>query len=317
MRHRNLLKNIIHQILNNFIRVSRMYKSVMQYFSAFSLLMFTSVSFSQGSYQVELSASYLKEETNTIDDKFEANLLTAEIFFDKVETASHPFAEAAYLEHTSSLLVRYVDSELATPSYDIDYASAGLEANYVVPDSLYILKALYSSLEADYKGGVNGSIDGDALGFGAGIYLTDNSSIVLSYLQLDYDFEIISFLASSNKATDIDIEYKRIQALEDGRAYGFIASLMSSEFETATTSEINTIIDVAFDYYFNRSISVGAEIEINSGDDKAEEGNAVGINASMYLTPVFSVYASLNQFSADNVDGDDNDKVLLGASARF
>ena len=71
------------------------------------------------------------------------------------------------------------------------------------------------------------------------------------------------------------------------------------------------------DYYLDQSISIGASIDLNSGDDKSDEGKAIGVNVNVFLVPAFSVYAEVIQFNADNALGEDSDEFIVGATARF
>lgn len=70
-------------------------------------------------------------------------------------------------------------------------------------------------------------------------------------------------------------------------------------------------------YYFNRRISLGGELEINSGDEKDEEGKTLGIDFNTFITPSFSINISFEKFFADNDEGEDEKTFFFGILARF
>ena len=272
-------------------------------------------SYSQNSYQVEYTAGLSKYKENT--SKQEGIIIAVEMFLDKVETGSHPYAEAAFLEQASSLGIAYIDTEITTTSFDIDFTDRLLLASYVVPNSLFILQAGYAVSDGDIKNGVNGTSEADTIILGIGKYLNNHSALSLNYTQQDNSVTILPATFSDAKNTLISIDYKLIEEFPNGNAYNFEASITSAEFEFNAISETNTIIDFSGDYYYDQSTSVGVSIDLNTGDDKADEGKTLGVNISKYLTPVFALMVDYNKFSADNISGEDSDTVVISGTARF
>ena len=83
---------------------TNVYQHALQYYAVFLILLtLPAASYSQSSYQVEYTAEFSRAK-ETID-KQKQIALSAEIFFDEVATNSHPYAEAAFLEHASSFLL--------------------------------------------------------------------------------------------------------------------------------------------------------------------------------------------------------------------
>lgn len=295
-----------------------MYKIVLQKLSALLFLSILPVAtFAQNNYQVEYTANYSRDNENI--DKLETGILAAEIYFDEIMVGSHPFAEAAFLEKSSGLALAYLDAEFASGILGVDRKGMLVLAFYVVPKSELIIQAGYLMADTDINNGFNGRIDTDSIIVGFGSYLSSNSAILFNYEKDDLDVEIAPGLlpATKEKHTQFQLEYKLVKALDAGKAFNVEALIASSEFKDDTTSETNTIVSFSGDYYMDQSVSVGASIDLNSGDDKSDEGKALGINVNLFLTPAFSVYAELIQFNADNSTGEDSDEFVVGATARF
>ncbi|MDH5711723.1 MAG: hypothetical protein OEZ15_08690 [Gammaproteobacteria bacterium] len=293
-----------------------MHKFVIQYCAiALVLLSLPAVSYSQSSYKIEIGAELSKENQNTSDNK--NTLLSAQIFFDEVTIGSHPYAEAAFLEQTSSIGIGYSNFDITSNAFDFSGDQIIFGVDYVLPDSLIILQGGITSADGDYKNGLKGGFDADGIFIGIGKYITENSAITIRYLQLDGDANFVPSIKITSKLTEIGVDYKIVEELRDGAAFKFEASFTSSDMDMDTTSETNTIIEFSGDYYQNQSISIGASLEINSGDDKGSEGKTFGLNLGMFLTPVFAIAVEFNQFMADNTSVDDSDEVVLVGAVRF
>lgn len=279
------------------------------------LLILPVVSYSQNSYQVEVGAGFARDKENS--SEMENTALVAEIFFDEITTDSHPYAEAAFLKQASSLTAGYLDNDFTSTVFEYSEDVVLLGVNYVVPDSLVLFQAGYIAGDGEYRNGLRGDFKADGIFVGIGKYVTDHSTIIVNYSQLDGEANFVPSTTSTIKTTEIGVEYKTVEKLQGDAAFNFEASLASSDTDINTTSETNTIIGFSGDYYLDKSISVGASLEINSGDDKSDEGKTVGLNLSMFLTPSFAVFVEFNQFIADDASGDDSDEVAFGGVARF
>jgi len=269
------------------------------------------------SYQVELSAEYLGDKESV--DEIKAIALSAEVYFDKVKSGSHPYAENAYLEQASRLGIAYVDLEYTGASLSMDESDFFLLARYIDPLSHLILEGGAIEISSDINNGVGGGVDGSGFVFGLGTYVNSHSSVVFNYLQVDLDIDIApGFVAvSKEKITDIGVAYKSVTSLEGGKAFNFEASITSSEFDDGTASISNTIVELVGDYYLDKTTSIGALLEMNSGDDEGNEGQTMGLRFKKFVTPVISVAAEVSQFNADNFLGEDSDRFLVGVAARF
>ena len=291
-------------------------KPVTQCLASFLILLLLPVaSYSQNSYQVEFNAgSYRFKEAL---DKTETVFISSEIFLEEVETGSHPYLEAAFLEQASSIGFLYVDNEATSTFFDIDETDTLILINYVTPESSHIFQIGYGASDSNIKNGFNGTANIDNFIFSIGTYLTNNSAMRINYLQRNIKSNISGFPIFTAKATDIDIEYKLVKELRDGKAFNIEALITTSEFDDNTTKETNTILELYGDYYLNQSISVGISIEKDAGDDKSNEGITIGLHTDIFLTPSFAIYAEHSQFSADNAFSVDSDSTEIGASVRF
>lgn len=280
-----------------------------------SLLPITLVA--QNEFQVELSFDYSKEKESI--DEIESTFLGAVVYFDKVEVGSNPYAEAAFLEQSSGIAVGFVETDFSLAGSDLDSSTVLLLAHYVLPDSPFIIEAGIANDDLNFNNGFNGRSDVDAIVLGVGAYIGTNSAVMLNYTSMDFVINPAPGIVASSKA-DLaltSIEYKIIEKLEGSASYGINALIGTTKFKDDTSSETNVSLMVEGDYYLNQSTSVGVLLELNSGDDKSDEGQTVGAKVNHFLTPVLAVFAEFHQFSAESTSVEDSDEIVLGVTARF
>ena len=277
--------------------------------------LFPLTAYTQDGFQVEIDVNSL--QLDEASDETRLLLIGAEIFFDEVDVGSHPYAEAAFLERQSSVLVAYLTSDSDTTTTDIEITSFAFAINYVVPDSSLVTGFILQSIDGDIKNGLTGTVDGSSFGFMLGSYINKNSYVEVSYIKSDSDLTILPSTTSTANVTDIDISYKLVKELQGDQAFNIEVTLTSSKYDDNVTVETNTLVELLGDYYFNQSISVGARIESNTGDEKTETGKTLGLDFNVFVTSSIAVYAEFNQFSADTAAAVDTDEITFGAKARF
>ena len=103
-------------------------------------------------------------------------------FFHDVDTTKGPRSEAAFLDHASNVSIGYVYTDADDIVEDLDGDEYGISGRYVLGlDSIpLIFEGAWSRQTPDFS-----DIDFYTLGFGA--YLTDTTTVVLSYSTSDVD----------------------------------------------------------------------------------------------------------------------------------
>lgn len=243
--------------------------------------------FAQNTYQVEYLADYTKSEEGF--SEIRSRFLAAEIYFEEVNTKSHPYKEAAFLEQKSSLAVGYINADAtSTTNTESEAQITLLLATYIIPESSIIVQGLYAASDTDFKNGIVGSSDSDTFGIGVGKYLDSNSAIIFEYVKIDEDTILTTpALIENSELTNTGLNYKLVNQLATNTAFNLDASINSLKTTGSGISETNTIIGLSGDYYIDQKTSFGASLKINSGDAAGAEGKTIGIQVTAFITPAF------------------------------
>jgi len=134
-------------------------------------------------------------------------------------------------------------------------------------------------------------------------------------------------LAYAHAETDTDDESeeedryallaKYLHELGDERAFNLEGEIGLSQFDAGADDGSNTDFSLLGDFYFTRSISLGAGFGINSGDDESAEGKTFLIRGNAFVTPKVGIRAAWEQFSADNDAGIDEDTLSFALLIRI
>ncbi|HEY0975362.1 MAG TPA: putative porin [Solimonas sp.] len=199
---------------------------------------------------------------------------------DRVKTAGHPLAEAAFLERSSNLSLGYVTFD------DADADAIGVAGEFYF-DQLY--------LSGGYTAAEIGGVDVDTISARIGWMLADGFRLAAGIDRVDAD------VPNVDARNDIAIEAKYVTKMEGGTALNLQASV------TLLDDPIDDeLFEVRGDYYFNPAFSVGAGVSI------ADDDTNYGIGARYFFTPTFSgglLYETAN-------DGDD-DVISAALTLRF
>jgi Putative general bacterial porin len=281
-------------------------------------LLYCASTLAEQTYQVEITGSFDKENTDTSSTKTAGVL--AETFFTPVTIENKPLAEAAFLGKNSSVLLGYYNSKTEFQNSVIDSMTLKIPLigiNYITKGNAFILAAAYTQSNIDTN---NNQINGDQklVTFTIGKYLDDFSTLDFSYLKQNISVEN-TLIVTSN---DIDIysyiiSYKTVRPLGDDKFYQLGASYELTKQEDGTTKEDNTILSIGGQYFLTRMTSLGGKINFNSGDDKLTEGKTFEINASHFITPQIAFTFALSRFAADDSQTDDASTASIELIARF
>lgn len=283
-----------------------------------SFSFFCNTSYSQERYQTEFSIEYLSSE---YEDNDESKMygLTAGVYFSQVDTGVHPYAEAAFLERVGSihLLVGKGEMELGSIA-EADGPMYGAMLTYMKPNLPIALQAIYAKTKLKFDLPLDGDTETDLYGIEIGRFFYDGLLFSIGYSHSETGLTIpIITVDETMKYDDYTLYAKFVKEKMDGTAYNIEGSLGVSQFDNGIDDGSNTIIEVSGDYYFNRKISLGGELEINTGDYKDDEGKALAIDFKTFLNPSFSIDVGFEKFLADNDEGEDEKTFFIDILARF
>lgn len=224
-------------------------------------------------YQGEVFASYENSNSGDTDWYF----IGGTYHFSSVSTDSHPFAEAAFLERSNSISLAY--SQTSQKDAD-DEDAVSAEVAIYIPQAMLYVAPFYTYTKSKFEGD---SSSDNYWGVTAGLTPIDGLRITTTWVDdIDYDLNFdVKYVLKLVNDTAINLEFGFYETDEGGEDF----------------------VSAAIDYYFDRTFSVGLEVE-----DQHE--SVYGIRTRKFFTENFSAYAAYR-------NGDDNDSWLIGASFRF
>lgn len=277
-------------------------------------LLCTVTVYAQDAFQIEISADYIKLEA---DDNFESKLygVYAEVFFLPVKTANHPLAEAAFLERIGSV-------ELFGGKYETQGATSKADgpvyralATFMKPGSALFAEALYYrlKLEADPPSTTNWAAD--AYGLGIGSFFSDGLLLGIRYFHSKS--ETTGPFSSMTKFDDYEMHVKNVSVNADGTALNIEGNAGLRRTDDGSVVESNIAVGVSGDYYFTRQVSAGVGIEVETGENRWDEGVTASINVNAYANQSFSAKMAYEKFSAHHETVPDDDLINVTVSVRF
>lgn len=225
------------------------------------------------SYQGEVLAAY-----TDVDGEVDIIAVGGQYHFAAVNTDSHPLAEADFLEKSNNISLLYAQSDF--DGGDSDSALAQVEI--YIPSAMLYIAPFYEYASFSYDG--FGSESENDWGTAIGITPIDGLRIATTWSdEVDYE---------------LNLEAKYVVKLAGETALNF-----DFGYQKSPDSEFDDTIGAAVDYYFDRTFSVGIELE-----DSSDTG--VGIRTEKFFTEQFHMLA--RYFTVDDVN-----MWTIGAAYRF
>lgn len=276
-----------------------------------------STAYAQDNYQTEVLINYYSSKDDA-DNKTKTYGIKTTVHFSPVETTGHPLAEADFLERIGSITLFAGKWEQKFGSTaEADGPFYGLQAMLMKPDYPLVLQAQYIKTDLEFDPPPDGDMTNDSYALKIGWFF---SKELLAFVEYSYNEARISLSGLpeiTREEDDYSIGAKFVKELGDDSAFNLEASIEQSQFDEDNEDGSNTILGISGDYYFTSQTSVGADFEINSGDDKYIEGKTIGINSRIFITPQFSFRLSYKKFLADNNEGEDEDSYSATVLVRF
>lgn len=174
-------------------------------------------------------------------------------YFKDVETGGLPLAEAAFLNHASSVGVGYSESEVG----DFDASATNLRASVFVPETVLYLGVDYTDAEGNDDANVN---------LTAGYY--KNNLLITTTYNDDVDYEL-------------NLAAKYVMVNGDGTAWNFQAGFQQVD-------EGDDVVTLGADYFFTPAVSVGAVYSSAGSDDAIGVKGQVFASENLYFTAEYT-----------------------------
>ncbi|MAT93672.1 MAG: hypothetical protein CME59_13825 [Halioglobus sp.] len=229
-------------------------------------------------------------------------------YFDDVDTGNGPLGEAAFLDHASYVGAGYVYTDLDDIVDDLDGDTYEINARYVLPlDSIpLIFEGAWTRETPEFS-----DIDYFRIGFGA--YLTDTTTVVLSYRTSDVD-ESDEVDAGDIDAYELAVEHlwhlDGDAAIKVEGSYGLIDV---GDNDVNDGDDIDSW-NIGGTWYINRNLGFG--LAYSRFDNFGIEEDTYGVSAEWFVNEDIGLSLGYAHSEVDDTDVE-SDAVVLGAELRF
>jgi len=259
-------------------------------------------------WQVDVAAGRENIDVGSEDGDVDRFGIGGRFYFSEVDTSKGPLGEAAFLDHSSYIGAGYVYTDLDDIVEDVDGDTYGINGRYVLPlDSIsLIFEGSWSRKTPDFS-----DIDFYSIGFGA--YVTDNTTVILTYRTSDIDE------TDKVDAGDIDAYELAVEHLWHLDGDGAIKVEGSYGLIDVDDNNINDGDDIdtwniGGTWYVNNTLGFG--VNYSRFDNFGIEADTYGVGAEWFVTEDIGLSLRYEHSEIDDVDVE-SDAVLLGAEFRF
>ncbi len=203
------------------------------------VLMSSAAAYSQEQYRTEIFATYQRTDFASEGRSLDA-LAGLEYFLAPVNTAAHPYAEAAFLEKIGSVGFAVIDHDFKAGSANADGQSYGLFVNYTTPDFPVVVRVEWTRTNDDFQASstqIKG--ENDLYRIVLGKYLSYGLLAEIGYGE-DHSTTRITSPTTTNSNSDTSKEYslraKYVRELTGGTAVNLEASAVQQTFDVSGES---------------------------------------------------------------------------------
>lgn len=285
-------------------------------------------------YQTEITAGYERLDFDGSPSRAIDATAGLEYFLAPVNTANHPYAEAAFLERIGSAGITATDSDFTSHSFKSDLRTYDLFVHYTAPDFPAVLTAGWSTASGDakfddyfftFQSHYQSHTASDSYYLDLGTYLSYGLLASIGYRYDAGETTSTSFgtlmpvetSRSVSRGHEYTFSTKYVKETGSGTAFNLEAALEQDVFDTGPPSKKTTIVSFAGDFYFTRSVSVGAEIESDNAPFNYSDGKTYSARAKVFLTPRVSAAVRYDRFINDNPGLRNNRDFSIMLAARF
>jgi hypothetical protein len=290
------------------------------------LLIFSGVAYAEEQYQPEIKGLYTRTDWEHVEARVISYGISGEWFFDPVRTDDHPYAEAAFLERTGSILVWLQSEEVQLPGFPIGKGpDGGVRFTFAKEGFPLVVQALYNGWRIHING-MNPSQfpKGDRLGISIGDYITNRLVVGIDYSHTRSDDFLVPALfppffgGSSISYYDYNLFSKYVHEMERGTGFTIQARIGQTRPEASgTLSSTNEALSIM--YYFTRNLGAGIGFKNSAGKNVIPNGTDYQANIDYFISPSFSINASYDRFLASSSGSDLNNRKSfdIAAAVRF
>lgn len=252
----------------------------------------------QEQYRTEISTIYERIDPREMSQQFEYLFpqqptnsrkigygLSGEFFFSPVNTASHPYAEAAFLERAGSIKYKVEQVEFKTEEQEATAYEHFFLVNYAKTGFPLAIEASVDAVRLDYSDPDRKQIKSYDSSFSIGNYFTNSLLAGVDFRLYDVHQDYWNF-----GRLRYGLFAKYVYAFDGGGALSLEAKVGKWGLENKTGS-------LSLVYYWTRAFSSGIGFENTSGELTCiANGRTYTANLQYFLTPRISMTGVYNRF---------------------
>jgi hypothetical protein len=264
------------------------------------------------SYQFEFGAGWSQSTTDTSPDiEINQYLVSGTYHLKPVALADHPWSEAAFLEHSTSVTASLAYAEFEAGGFSADGPLFGASVVYAEKETPFAAAFSFSVGTLDGDGGID--IDRTAMNARVGWWLMPNALIGAEVGRQ----EIEAGGMLDVEETRIGAFGKLVHDLREGRAVNAEVRFGVASVDDSVSDEDNIEFGLAGDFYFTPKYSAGVLLGLSSGDAASEEGTTLGVRGQAWFNPQVAAGVVFSTFNADDSSGADVDTIAVFLNLRF
>ena len=259
-------------------------------------------------WQVDANAGRTNIDIGRDDGDVDQYGVGGRFYFKDVDTSKGPLGEASFLDHSSYVGAGYQYTDLDDIIEDVDGDTYGVGGRYVLP-----LESIPLIFEADWTRETPDFSDIDFYRIGFGAYITDNTTVVLSYRTSDVD-ETNDIDPGDIDAYSIDV--KHLWHLSGDGAITLEGSYGLIEVDDNNINDGDDIDswNIGGTWYVNKNLGFSADF--SRFDNFGIEEDTYGVGAEWFVTEGIGLSLIYAHSEIDNTDIE-SDAVVIAAELRF
>lgn len=249
-------------------------------------------------WEVDVAAGRTNIDLGPVDGDVDQFGVGGSFFLDSVDTSKGPLSEAAFLDQASSVSAAYIYTDVDDIVEDADGDTYSVGGRYVLGlDSIpLIFEGSYTRDTPDYS-----DIDTYTLGFGA--YLTDTTTVVATFGNVDVD---------EGGDTDFyELSLKHLWSLSNDGAIALEGNYGSADVDDGDDVDV---FNVAATWYVNNELGFGARY--GNFDAGGVEADGYAVFTEWFVTEQIAVSAEYDYSELDDTDVE-IESFIIGATFRF
>ena len=270
--------------------------------------------YTHSTIDADLKSDVLRDSENIDSD---IGAVSGTWYLKPVDTSKGPLAEAAFLDHASNITLSFADGEVDLNSInndlsDEDGQTYAIDTRYVAEGPGWELSGWLVDLS--FLRAEPGDREIDTYGIGIGKYITEKTTVVVNYEQVNV-----------NNGGDTDgysVDLEHMWNLSNGG--GFKATASAGKVVVKDADDIESYA-LGGTYYLNKNLGFGAGYSNTSQNGFEVDG--FDVSAQWFVTDNIEIALAYSQLNPDDIkfnDGDVNGKIelqnelySLGALMRF